>query len=163
MATPSTHNAMAAADPSPVPLRGTGDAGAALVELAIALPLLVMLVFGVYAVSQAYNAKTELTGAVREGARSVALRQKSVAPNMLTAEQQTVKQAATLAIKNSSPGLTPDPTVTVTDDCLSTTTSPSAPGNDAVVEVSWQMRFSIPFVAEGTKTITAKGVMRCGL
>jgi Flp pilus assembly protein TadG len=125
--------------------RGHDDAGAALVELAIVLPVLLMIIFGVYVFSIGYNAKTELTGAVREGARAVALRQTSPSP------VQVVRTAA--------PGLTPVPAVTVVTACPAT---PSA-GQNAVVRATHDMNWSIPFFGEGTWTITAEGVMRCGL
>ena len=41
--------------------------------MAIVLPLLVTLVMGIIYFGIAYNAKVELTGAVREGARALAL------------------------------------------------------------------------------------------
>jgi Flp pilus assembly protein TadG len=43
---------------------------AALVEFAVALPLLVVLVVGIFDFGGAFNLKQELTNAVREGARS---------------------------------------------------------------------------------------------
>src|ERR1700690_1053966 len=48
-------------------LRGTE--AAALIEFAVALPLLVVLVVGVFDFGGAFNLKQELNNAVREGAR----------------------------------------------------------------------------------------------
>src|SRR3954454_3432214 len=42
------------------------EAGAAVIEFALVLPLLIMLVFGIIEFGRGYNAKIELTGAVRE-------------------------------------------------------------------------------------------------
>jgi Flp pilus assembly protein TadG len=130
--------------PSSQPARGRGDGGGALVELAIALPFLVMLVFGIYAVGQGYHAKTELTGAVREGARAAALAKSDV--------------DITAAVRRASPGLTPAPTVTVVKNCRTAGTA-----TDAEVLVEYDVPYSIPFVSRGTWHIDEKAVMRCGL
>src|SRR4051812_10806331 len=74
---------------SSVPTRRlSGDTGAAMVEFAIVAPILFLLIFGIYQFSLAYNAKVEITGAAREGARAAALR-KSTATVV-----QAVKAAA---------------------------------------------------------------------
>ena len=43
--------------------------GAQIVELAVTLPLLVVILIGIYDFGQAYNLKQKLAGAAREGAR----------------------------------------------------------------------------------------------
>ena len=53
--------------------RRRDDRGAALVEFALVLPVLVLFVFGIVEFGRAYNARIELTSAVREGARAAAL------------------------------------------------------------------------------------------
>ena len=123
-------------------LRGRGEGGAAMVEMAFILPILLALVLGIYEFGRGYQAKVELTGAVREGARAVALNQSSPAQ----------------AVWDASPGLSPQPTVTIDSTC-----PPSAPpGANAVVRASWQWTYNV-FFFQGTETISAKGVMRCGL
>jgi Flp pilus assembly protein TadG len=52
--------------------RGNGDRGAALVEFAIVLPLLMMLILGMFSGGLAYNRKLDMTHAAREGARYAA-------------------------------------------------------------------------------------------
>lgn len=47
--------------------RRTGERGAALVEFAIVMPLLVMLVLGLFSGGLAYNRQLALTNGVREG------------------------------------------------------------------------------------------------
>ena len=47
----------------------TGSEGSQLVEFAVALPLLVVFVVGIFDFGQAFNLKLKLNGAVREGAR----------------------------------------------------------------------------------------------
>ena len=46
-----------------------GDRGATLVEFALILPLLMMLILGMFSGGIAYNRKNSMTNAVREGAR----------------------------------------------------------------------------------------------
>lgn len=122
-------------------LRGE-ERGAALVEFAIVLPLLVLLLFGVVEFGRAYNARIELTSAVREGARAAAL----------SGDPQT-------ATRNAAPGLDPDD-ITVTTP----TACPANPGptHNATVVATYPFHFQIPLFRSGTWTLTAKGVMRCG-
>ena len=49
-----------------------GDGAAQIVELAVTLPLLVVILVGIYDFGQAYNLKQKLAGAAREGARFAA-------------------------------------------------------------------------------------------
>lgn len=118
------------------------ERGAAMVELALVLPMLLLLVFGIVEFGRAYNAKIELTGAVREGARAVALR-------------QTADPSATVAA--AAPGLSPAPTVTVLAGC------PSGSTGNASVRATYPVVYAIPFFASGTWTVSATGVMRCGV
>jgi Flp pilus assembly protein TadG len=127
------------------PARVHGDAGAALVEFALVAPLLFMLIFGIYAFALGYNAKVEITGAAREGARAVALRQ--TAPPLAD------------VVKAAAPGLTPAPAVVVDESCP----VDPMPGTNARVTVTHPFTYSVPFLPKRTVTITAKGVMRCGL
>ena len=50
-----------------------GERGAAAVEFALVLPLLLLLLFGIVAVSQAFQTQARLSAAAREGARVMAL------------------------------------------------------------------------------------------
>ena len=120
------------------------ERGAAMVEFALVLPVLLMLVFGLYNFGRGYHAKIELTGAVREGARAAALGQ--------TGQVQATVIAA-------SPGLNPPPTVTIVTACPLVPT----PGSQAVVRATQNIAYNIPFFGQGTWTITAQGVMRCGV
>lgn len=54
-------------------LRTRGDRGAAAVEFALVLPLLLLIVFGIVDFGRAWNMQLALTQAAREGVRSVAL------------------------------------------------------------------------------------------
>jgi Flp pilus assembly protein TadG len=59
-------------DPAKLGLRLRSADAAALIELAIALPLLVVLVVGIFDFGGAFNLKQELNNAVRDGARFAA-------------------------------------------------------------------------------------------
>ena len=118
------------------------ERGASAVEFALILPLLVMLVFGIIETGRGYNAKIELTGAVREGARELALGKTSAQA------QTTVRDAA--------------PTLTnISFSSVSTCTS--GVDGTARITATYTMDFSIPFVDAGSWPITVTGVMRCGV
>jgi len=55
------------------PARRTADRGAAAVEMALVMPLLLLMVFGIIDFGRMLNAQIALTEAAREGARVVAL------------------------------------------------------------------------------------------
>ena len=103
-----------------------------------------LFVFGIIEFGRAYNARIELTSAVREGARSLAL--------------GGTPTAATTATRTAAPGLTPAKILVTTSACPAT---PSATDNASVL-AAYDFTYSIPFFRSGTWTLTAKGVMRCG-
>lgn len=116
------------------------ERGVIAVEFALVVPVLLVLLFGIVEFGRAYNAKVELTGAVREGVRVLAL-----------ASGDPV--ATTL---DASPGL--DTTTIV----VTTSGSPCAAGSPAWVQASYPFTLHIPFYGTPTIDIQAKGVMRCG-
>jgi Flp pilus assembly protein TadG len=124
--------------------RRRDERGAALVEFALVLPVLVLFVFGIVEFGRAYSARIQLTSAVREGARAVAL-------------GGTPAEAAD-ATKDGAPGLPRDDiTVTASTSCTGTTPAPNA-----TVDASYPFRYTIPLFRNGTWTLKATGVMRCG-
>ena len=117
------------------------ERGAAIVELAIVLPILVLLLFGIIEFGRGYNAKVELTAAVREGARAAALS---------TGDP-------VVATKDAAPGLdTTTIVVTVVEAC------PSTGIGNASVRATYPFTYAIPFFGTRTVTVNATGVMRCG-
>jgi Flp pilus assembly protein TadG len=126
------------------------DRGAAAVEFALLLPVLLMLVFGIVDFGRALNAQITLTQAAREGARLAALGQPSVVSR--------TQAAAT--------GVSPI-TVTVTSSCP----VGAGAGVNAVVQVSYAFSFVTPLGAiagmygassiGSALTLTAQGVMPC--
>lgn len=117
------------------------ERGAAAVEFALVLPLLILFTFGIIEFGRAYSAKIELTAAVREGARAAALGNDGVAAT----KGATDLGSGTITVKP----ITPCPDVPAATD-------------QAVVEASYPFSYEIPFFGQGTWTLNAKGVMRCG-
>jgi Flp pilus assembly protein TadG len=127
------------------------ERGAAAVEMALVLPVLLLVVLGMVDFGLALNAKITLNEAAREGARWAAIGQ----PN---AQGRVADLTASLA--------SPAPVVFVTG-CSAT----PAITDRATVNVEYAYRFITPFNAfagafggSGSDTITlrATGVMRCG-
>lgn len=129
--------------PATAPARAS-ERGAAMIEFALLLPILVMLVFGIITFGRAYFAKVELASAVREGARAAALGR----PNG-DAVAATVNAGSGLGISSGN--------VQVVASC--------PPGADTAAQVraTYDFTYDIPLVSSGTRTLTATGTMRCGV
>ena len=143
---------------NPARRRGAGsDRGAAAVEFALLLPLLLLIVFGIVDLGRAINAQITLTQAAREGARVLALPGGQVLePDGQLAYQDRADAAAI--------GLSPPPTVTDGPDSKGFTGCPAGQvGDDAVVQVTYNFTFITPIgsLFGPTKTLTAEGVMPC--
>lgn len=122
--------------------RAARDRGAAAVEAALVLPLLLMLVFGIIDFGRMLNAQITVTEAAREGARAASL------GSSTEAQARVDKVATNLGTVNTVP----------VGECP----------NDEVVEVdvTYDFRFVTPFaalanVAGGPFELTGKGVMPC--
>jgi Flp pilus assembly protein TadG len=128
--------------------RRRGERGAVAVELALVLPLLMVLVFGVIDFGRLFNAQVTLTQAAREGSRVAAVCANASPPNCGTVTSRTMAAAPNLD------GMTVD----VEQLCPA--------GLDAVVTVEWTMTFSnvlglIPGFPTTSKTLTGVGHMPC--
>ena len=123
---------------------GRDERGAVVVEFAVVLPLLVLFVFGIVEFGRAYNARIQLTSAVREGARAAALR----GPGITTAgiEEET-RQAAT--------GLDGARIQVVSTRCTTTSSV------NATVSATYEFDYDIPLLGSRTANLKATGVMRC--
>jgi Flp pilus assembly protein TadG len=118
------------------------ERGAAVVEFALILPVLMLFMFGIVEFGRAYSARIELTSAVREGARAVALGKDGVA-----------------ATKSGAPGL--NPTLTTAQIAANSCQGPLPPQN-ATVSATYPFNYTIPLFRSGTWTLRATGVMQCG-
>ena len=114
--------------------------GAAMVEFAIILPLLVMLLFGIIEFGRAFNANISLTHAAREGVREYAITQDAA--------------AGTTAAKNAATSLDSGVMVVTLSACN--------PGDPATMTITYPFQLTIPFFPSSAVQLNAKGVMRCG-
>jgi len=135
----------------------TSDRGAAAVEFALLLPLLLLIVFGIIDFGRAINAQITITQAAREGARALALGD---------SDWQTRTQEAAIGL-NLNP-----PSGTITDPFSCPATGGAAAGDDAEVQVAYHFSFVTPIGAimsligggsgSGSPlTLTATGLMPC--
>ena len=119
---------------------GRGERGAAMVEAALILPILLLIIFGIIDFSRAYNAKQTLTHASREAVRVYVVTED-------TAETQTAFDNATGALNG----------VTLN---LSHTTGCNV-GEQVTAEAAYDFDFLLlPFA--NPMNMTAEAVMRCG-
>lgn len=135
----------AAPDPAAAPGRAAAsDRGAAAVELALILPVLLLIVFGIIDFGRMLNAQITLTEAAREGARAEAL---GADPDARVQEAASRLGTVTTGVDSSCPD-----------------------GIDAVVTVQHQFTFVTPISPvlgmfgesiDGTVSMSGKGVMPC--
>lgn len=115
-----------------------GERGAVAVEFALVLPVLVLLLFGIIEFGRGYNAQISLQGAVREGARTLAIGNGDPAA----------------AVRSAAPSLS--------GIAVTTSGSPCTAGTTASVTATYPFTYNVPLFGTATKTLTATGVMRCG-
>lgn len=125
--------------------RLTGDRGAAAVEFALVVPVLLLLVFGVAEFGRAYNIQTTLSGAAREGARTMALQNDAGAANAATV-------AAARPLELSSGQIIVSPDACPLSDITSADT--------VRVTITYQMPFVTSLFGSGLR-LTGNGVMQC--
>ena len=121
------------------------DGGAVAVELAIVLPLLLLIVVGTIEFGRAYSQFQVFNGAAREGARCAAVQ--------ATTYSDCVVQTT---IDNAAAPYEPDEDATVSLACSDTTVGQP-------VTVAWDQSFdlSIPFWDDVRLTRTIEATFRC--
>lgn len=121
-----------------------GERGAAAVEFALVVPLLLVLVLGIAEFGRAYNISTTLSSAARAGARTMAL------------ENST--SAARSAAQGAAPGISLSASqITVTPgSCPTSGTSSTL----VTVSITYPMTF-VTGLFGSSVTLKGTGVMRC--
>ena len=119
------------------------ERGAAAVEFALVLPILVVLLIGIMEFGRAYNTQISLTAGAREGARVMAIHKDT--------------PLAQQAVRSGSPSLNPQ----VTNAQIGFDQTGCPAGMVVKVTVSYPFTFMTGFFGEGF-TLTGKGAMRCG-
>lgn len=128
-----------------------GDSGAAAVEFALVMPVLLLLLFGMIDFGRAYNMQLALTQAAREGVRVAAL-------GGTNTEATDRAQEALFPVPGATASLT-----------MSCPASP-APADDAEMSITRTYDYITPvsgilnFLGQpslATPTITGRGRMRC--
>ncbi len=117
------------------------ERGAAAVELALVLPILLVLVLGIVEFGRAFQVQATLASAARESVRIVALQEDSA--------------AAVAAAQAASTSL--DPGLAGGDVGI---TACAGAGSDARVDITYQHEFLTGFFGTGIE-LTSRGVMRC--
>lgn len=124
--------------------RSLSDRGAAAVEFALVVPVLLTLVLGIMEFGRAYNIQTTLSNAARDGVRVMALQ------NDRVASREAVKNAAFgLDISDSDIVVTPN-------NCAPTDSTPTA-----TVTVTFPFELLSGFLPLDDFTLTGTGSMRC--
>jgi Flp pilus assembly protein TadG len=134
--------------------RGHDVRGAAAVEFAIVLPLVLLLVCGIVDVGRMLDRQLTLTNAAREGARWVALGQGNPSTRVASALGGQIPAANVAITWSPCPANPPPSSTTNTTVTLSNTYTLITPLN----VISGLFGGGIP----GSVTITGQGVMRCG-
>ncbi|MDR6620908.1 TadE/TadG family type IV pilus assembly protein [Sinomonas atrocyanea] len=125
---------------------GTREKGAAAVEFALIVPILLALVLGIVEFGHIYNAQLVITNAAREAARTMAV----------TGDPGTALTAAQSVAPGFALTVSPQPLACVTD-----------PTNAKLKQVTATVTSNVPLIAgtwlnpAGTISISGVGVMRC--
>jgi Flp pilus assembly protein TadG len=123
--------------------RRSDDSGAAAVEFALILPVLVLMILGMLEFSRAYNVQISLSNAAREGARVMAIYNST----------GTARTAAVAA----APGLNP----AVTSGEVSISHGTCTSGQKVTVTINHSLPLMTGFFGL-TLPMSGKGVMLCG-
>ncbi len=121
----------------------TRDDGAAAVEFALILPVLVLLVLGLIEFSLLFNAQISVTNAAREGARVMAIQD----------DPALARAAAIVAAPSLSPALVAGNITVTPASCIA--------GTSATVQIRYPAALVTGFFGV-TLPLEGKGVMLCG-
>jgi Flp pilus assembly protein TadG len=135
-----------------LPIRGRGsESGAAMIEMAIALPIYLLIVFGLFECSIVLSTYCSATYACRDGARYASLHSAS------SLSPASVSQISAMVQSELFLRATMAPTVNVTYTNPSTgATATNAVGNMVLVSASWGQTLTIPFLSSQNFTIATQ-------
>ncbi|WP_299954480.1 TadE/TadG family type IV pilus assembly protein [uncultured Modestobacter sp.] len=120
-----------------------GERGAAAVEFALVVPVLLLLLLGIMEVSAAFNTQATLSAAAREGARSM------VSSGTVASARSAVQTAAG-SLSLTSVSITPA-------SCVG-----AAAGTTVTVTVTARRTFVAGVLGSAGVTLTGTAAMRCG-
>ena len=123
--------------------RRRSDAGAAMVEFALVVPILLLLVVGIIQFGRVFSMQIQLSGAANDGARYLSVHPSDTAG----ARNRARAAAANLNLTNAE--------ITVV------AVSPCTPTSSVSVETRRVFVFDIPILPLPNLTVTGKGVMPC--
>ncbi|WP_458115440.1 TadE/TadG family type IV pilus assembly protein [Arthrobacter sp. D2-10] len=134
-------------------MRDDRERGAAAVEFAILLPVLLLLLLGIMELGRAYNVQMTLTNSAREGVRVMALAD----------DQSQAKAAASNAAKILAPTSSNSTITFSTSPTSSPATCAHVPGGGhKQVTLTFSYQLSTLTGIAGPFTLTGKGTMLCG-
>lgn len=123
--------------------RSTSERGAAAVEFALVVPLLLLLLLGVVEFGRVFNAQLQLSAAARESVRVMAIQK----------QPGTAVGAAIAAAPNLHPALTAGNVLVTPTSCAATT--------DVTVTITYSVDLVSGLFADAIP-LTGRAVMRCG-
>jgi Flp pilus assembly protein TadG len=123
--------------------RSTSERGAAAVEFALVVPLLLLLLLGVVEFGRVFNAQLQLSAAARESVRVMAIQK----------QPSTAIGAAIAAAPNLRPALTAANVQVTPASCAATT--------DVTVTITYSMDLVSGLFVRAIP-LTGRAVMRCG-
>ncbi len=131
-------------------MRARNDRGAVAVEMALLLPVLILMLLGIMEFGRAYNAQITLTHAAREGVRVMAITD-------VQADARAAARTAMSALKTTGT----NPTFTFTTS--PTATSPATCNGSVNRQVTMTISYTLETLTglAGPFSMTGKGVMRC--
>ena len=135
--------------------KSTRETGAAAVEFALILPILLVLVLGIAEMGRAFNIQVSLSEAAREAARYAAIHNAESGYTHTSAQAVGIAAAPSVGLSASNVGV-----------AFSTGSTCTTSGN-AVVTVTYTTPWMTGFPAlipgmPANLSIQSKGVMRCG-
>ncbi|WP_026556464.1 TadE/TadG family type IV pilus assembly protein [Arthrobacter sp. 35W] len=134
--------------------RNGSERGAAAVEFALLLPVLLLLVIGIMEFGRAYNIQISASQAAREGARYAAVHYIDTGFTDAVAESTGLKAAPTLPSGTTAKATYKTSTNAAATKCAS--------GNTVTVTVVHQLKWMTGYLPLDGPTITGVAVMQCG-